>query len=167
MTSKLITCFIDGFTSKRKSQSIAYLLNGSAHIYWILDLEDEVHSIWVIWTSGLHSWGRTIGRKDKTNLEGHRSEGQVSGNLARAAWAVTRKISEGRECGGAHQRLSRRTELVGVSLASATRDLQEFMKKIKFTRGGERRWSKIIGSKHGINFFGVVKWEVGCPLAID
>jgi hypothetical protein len=36
-----------------KSQSIAYLLNRSEHIYWILDLEDEVHSIWVIWTSGL------------------------------------------------------------------------------------------------------------------
>ena len=53
LTSKLITCFIDSFTSKMKSQSIAYLLNGSEHIYWILDLEDEVHSIWVIWTSGL------------------------------------------------------------------------------------------------------------------
>ena len=53
LTSKLITCFIDGFTLKMKSQSIAYLLNGSEHIYWILDLEDEVHSIWVIWTSGL------------------------------------------------------------------------------------------------------------------
>jgi hypothetical protein len=47
-TSKLITCFIEGFTSKMKSQSIAYLLNGSEHIYWILDLEDKVHSIWVI-----------------------------------------------------------------------------------------------------------------------
>ena len=55
MTSKLITCFIDGFTSERKSKSIAYLLNESEHIYWILDLEDEVHSIWVIWTSGLQS----------------------------------------------------------------------------------------------------------------
>ena len=39
MTSKLTTCFIDGFTSKMKSQSIVYLLNGSGHIYWILDLE--------------------------------------------------------------------------------------------------------------------------------
>jgi hypothetical protein len=48
LTSKLITCFIDSFTSKRKSQSIAYLLNGSEQIYWILDLENEVHSIWVI-----------------------------------------------------------------------------------------------------------------------
>ena len=28
------------------------------HIYWILDL-DEVHSIWVIWTSGLQSRWRT------------------------------------------------------------------------------------------------------------
>jgi hypothetical protein len=46
LTSKLITCFIDGFTSKRKSQSIAYLFNGSEHIYWILDLENEVHSIY-------------------------------------------------------------------------------------------------------------------------
>ena len=53
LTSKLITCFIDGFTSKMKSQSIAYLLNESEHLYWILDFEDEVHSIWVIWTSSL------------------------------------------------------------------------------------------------------------------
>jgi hypothetical protein len=37
---------IDGFTCGMKSQSIAYLLIGSAHIYWILDLEGEVHSIW-------------------------------------------------------------------------------------------------------------------------
>ena len=44
-TSKLITCFIDGFTSRMKSQSIAHLLVGSAHIYWILDLDGEVHSI--------------------------------------------------------------------------------------------------------------------------
>ena len=46
LTSKLVSCFIDGFTSGMKSQSIAYLLLGSAHIYWILDLEGEVHSIW-------------------------------------------------------------------------------------------------------------------------
>ena len=53
-TSELITCFIDSFTLKMKSQSIAYLLNGSEHIYWILDLEDEVHSIQMfIWTIGL------------------------------------------------------------------------------------------------------------------
>ena len=36
-----------------KSQSTAYLLNESEHIYWILDLEDEVHSIWDLWISGL------------------------------------------------------------------------------------------------------------------
>ena len=53
LTSKLIACFIDSFTSKMKSQSFAYLFNVGEHIYWILDLEDEVHSIWVIWTSGL------------------------------------------------------------------------------------------------------------------
>ena len=46
LTSKLLTWFIDGFTSKMKSQSIAYLLYGSEHIYWIWDLENEVHSIW-------------------------------------------------------------------------------------------------------------------------
>ena len=54
LTSKLLTCFIDGFTSRRKSQlSIAYLFNESEHIYWILDLETEVHSIWIIWMSNL------------------------------------------------------------------------------------------------------------------
>ena len=46
LTSKLIKCFIDSFTSGMKFQSIAYLLIGSAHIYWILDFEGEVHSIW-------------------------------------------------------------------------------------------------------------------------
>jgi hypothetical protein len=46
LTSKLITCFIDGFTSGMKTQSIAYLLIESAHINWISDHEGEVHSIW-------------------------------------------------------------------------------------------------------------------------
>ena len=53
LTFKLITCYIGGFTLKMKSQSIAYLLNESEHIYWTLDLEGEVHSIWDSWTSGL------------------------------------------------------------------------------------------------------------------
>ena len=35
LTSRLITCFIDGFTFTMNSQSIAYILSGSAHIYWI------------------------------------------------------------------------------------------------------------------------------------
>jgi hypothetical protein len=35
LTSKLILFFIDAFTSGMKSQSMAYLLGGSAHIYWI------------------------------------------------------------------------------------------------------------------------------------
>ena len=46
LNSKLLTCFIGGFTLKMKSQSIAYLLNEGEHEYWILDLEGEVHSIW-------------------------------------------------------------------------------------------------------------------------
>ena len=33
LTSKIMTCFFNGFTSKMKSQSIAHLLNGSEHIY--------------------------------------------------------------------------------------------------------------------------------------
>jgi hypothetical protein len=56
MTSMLNTSFIEGLTLKIKSQSIAYLLNESEHTYWILDLEDEVHSIWVIWTSNLQEF---------------------------------------------------------------------------------------------------------------
>jgi hypothetical protein len=49
----LITCFVDGSTSKMKSQSIAYLLNRSEHVYWIWNLESEVHSIWDLWVGGL------------------------------------------------------------------------------------------------------------------
>ena len=45
LSSKLVSCFIARCTSRMKSQSIAYLLLGSAHINWILDLEGEVHSI--------------------------------------------------------------------------------------------------------------------------
>ena len=47
LTSKLIICCIDGITMGMKSQSITYLLSGRAHIYWTLDLEGEMHSIWI------------------------------------------------------------------------------------------------------------------------
>jgi hypothetical protein len=40
-TSRFTKCFIDGFTSKNKSQSIAYLLYGSEHMYWIWTLETK------------------------------------------------------------------------------------------------------------------------------
>ena len=46
----LITYYIDGLTSGMKSQSIPGLLSGSEHMYWILGLEVEVHSIWFLWT---------------------------------------------------------------------------------------------------------------------
>ena len=46
LASKSITCFIDNFTLMMVSQSMAYLLDESEHIYWILNLEGEVHSIW-------------------------------------------------------------------------------------------------------------------------
>ena len=36
-----------------KSQSIVYLLYGSEHIYWILDFQSKVHSIWDLWISDL------------------------------------------------------------------------------------------------------------------
>ena len=44
LTSKLFSCFTDGFPLIMNSQSIAYLLNESEHIYWILDLESETYS---------------------------------------------------------------------------------------------------------------------------
>jgi hypothetical protein len=47
---------LGGFTLKRKSQSIAYLLNESEQIYWILDLEGEVHSIWDLRISSLQEY---------------------------------------------------------------------------------------------------------------
>ena len=42
ITSKLITCFIDGFTLKMKSQSIVSLLNESEHIsiiFWTFKMK--------------------------------------------------------------------------------------------------------------------------------
>ena len=46
MTSKLIRCFIDGFTLGIKSPSIAYLVRGSEHVHWFSNLEGEMHSIY-------------------------------------------------------------------------------------------------------------------------
>ena len=60
LTFKSITCFIDGFTSKIKSQSIAYLLNGSEHIYWILSLEDEMHSQYGLYEQAAFKNARAI-----------------------------------------------------------------------------------------------------------
>ena len=51
-------------------QAIAYLLNGSEHIYWIWDLENEVHSIWDLWISGLQKC------KDNNFFEVERAGGQ-------------------------------------------------------------------------------------------
>ena len=44
---------MDSFTSKMTSQLVAYLLNESEHIHWILSFQYEVHSICVIWTNNL------------------------------------------------------------------------------------------------------------------
>jgi hypothetical protein len=35
------------------NEILANLLGRSEHIYLFLDLEGEVHSIWVLWTCGL------------------------------------------------------------------------------------------------------------------
>ena len=58
MLMKILYClclpsFIDGFTLEMRSQSIYCLLSGSACMYWILDPESELHSIWDLWTSAL------------------------------------------------------------------------------------------------------------------
>jgi hypothetical protein len=53
LTSKIITWFIGSFTLKLNLQPIAYLLKVGEHIYWIWDLEGEVHSTWDLWISGL------------------------------------------------------------------------------------------------------------------
>jgi hypothetical protein len=39
-----------------KSQLIPYFLNENEHIYWIQDLESEVHSIWDLWISGIQEY---------------------------------------------------------------------------------------------------------------
>ena len=49
-TSKLITYIIGSFTSGMKSQLIVYLLSESEHMYLILGLDVDVHSMWVLWT---------------------------------------------------------------------------------------------------------------------
>ena len=53
LAPKLFHALLTVSLLEKKSQLITYLLNGSEHIYRILDLENEVHSIWVTWTSGL------------------------------------------------------------------------------------------------------------------
>ena len=70
LTFKLTTCFIGGFTLTMKPQSIAHLLNGNEHIYWVLDLEGEVHSIWDVWVSGL--------QKCKSNKVFPKSDGRTA-----------------------------------------------------------------------------------------
>jgi hypothetical protein len=44
------------FHFEMQSQSLGCLQSGKEKIYRILDLDNEVHSIWVIWTSGLPKW---------------------------------------------------------------------------------------------------------------
>ena len=53
MTSKLIACCIDGSLREWNPCQSLILLNENEDIYWILDLESEVHSIWDLWISDL------------------------------------------------------------------------------------------------------------------
>jgi hypothetical protein len=66
-----------------------------------------------------------------------RHKERMPGSLDRAAWAVKQNISEGRCSGGPHTRLSRRTELVGVSLTSGRGDpfLSSYFSAARFTFG--------------------------------
>jgi hypothetical protein len=48
LTSKLVTCLIDGVTLEMKSHAIASLLSGSGHVYQIMNCEYEVHLIWIL-----------------------------------------------------------------------------------------------------------------------
>ena len=68
-----------------KSQLIAYLLDESEHIYWILDLGDEVHSIWDLWRSGLQEC------KGNDFFEGRAGRAQVFGRAQKISvtfWAA-------------------------------------------------------------------------------
>ena len=67
LTFKLITCYTDG--ELLHSESITFLLGGSEHICWILDLEGEVHSIWDMCTSIFQEYkGNTFfGKSSGTN----------------------------------------------------------------------------------------------------
>ena len=46
LTSKLIKCFIDGFTLKMKSQSTAHLLNESKHVFWTLKMKRTQYGLY-------------------------------------------------------------------------------------------------------------------------
>jgi hypothetical protein len=46
----LLKILYKNVNSGMKSKSIAYLLSGSAYVYWILGVELGVHAIWVLWT---------------------------------------------------------------------------------------------------------------------
>ena len=54
LTSKLFICFIDEFTSKKEIPINCLFIQWKwayIYIYMGLDLENEVHSMWIIWTS--------------------------------------------------------------------------------------------------------------------
>jgi hypothetical protein len=98
LTSKLFICFIDGFTPRRKSQSLAYLLNGSEHIYIAdLDLETEVHSIWVIiWTSNLQEFqGQAMVRHAKVGIGQGRGTEALAFLVLPLPTALTRATLDG------------------------------------------------------------------------
>lgn len=50
LESKFSKCNPEGFILVMKYESIVDLQSGSGHSYWNLDLEVEVHSLWVLCT---------------------------------------------------------------------------------------------------------------------
>jgi hypothetical protein len=74
------------FHFEKEIQLFAYLLNGSEHIYWILNLENEVHSIWIIWTSNLQECkGNSIFPMADKACNSFRSRSKKLNFLVRAA----------------------------------------------------------------------------------
>ena len=107
------------FTLKIKSQSIAYLLNGSEHIYWTLDLEDEMHSTWMMYTSGLQqSKGFSFFFFSFLKLDGVYNTFQLgSENFRLILWELPRSArSWGRTQFHLPQKVSRREDIVGLWL---------------------------------------------------
>ena len=96
--------FIDGFTSRMKSQSMAWLLSGSAHVYWIWDLESEVHSIWAAFKHARAMFFSKLGGAGNSFRSGSKistvfshiwiiaiNNDLLDGNVALTCWRLTDK----------------------------------------------------------------------------
>jgi hypothetical protein len=114
LTSKLITCFVDGFTSKREFQSIVHLLTMNWDIYIkfrTLKMKRIQYGIYEQTAfnpgEGQHAWRTNRVLKDNLSEGQHHGieeiilkvgdigEERRSGRDARTVWAGKRKVSGG------------------------------------------------------------------------